>query len=229
MTNSQPIEKQVLDIGGSLVVHSIFDTIQGEGPFAGHAAIFIRLAGCNLQCPMCDTDYAVGSRQSVIGIIEELERFQRRKLIVITGGEPFRQNIAPLVRRLSQAGYQVQVETNGTLYVPGPWDDPRVTVVCSPKAGQVNGNLEKQIKALKYVLNAEAVDPNDGLPTSVLGRDSKVYRPNTKLERRPIVYVQPADEKDPQKNAANLAATLHSVSTFGYVLCLQLHKIIGVP
>ena len=58
MKNQQLADKPVLnETGLSLQVNSIFYTIQGEGPFAGRPAIFIRLAGCNLQCPGCDTEY----------------------------------------------------------------------------------------------------------------------------------------------------------------------------
>ena len=53
--NGQPIEKVQRTFDGTLEVHSIFKTIQGEGPFCGTPAVFIRLAGCNLQCPWCDT------------------------------------------------------------------------------------------------------------------------------------------------------------------------------
>ena len=55
--NIQPIEKRELSVDGSVQVHSIFYTLQGEGPFSGQPAVFVRLAGCNLQCPACDTDY----------------------------------------------------------------------------------------------------------------------------------------------------------------------------
>ena len=61
--NTQPAEKQVKSSGLILAINSIFYTIQGEGPFAGSPAVFVRLAGCNLQCPMCDTEYT--SRQQM--------------------------------------------------------------------------------------------------------------------------------------------------------------------
>ena len=60
--NQQAPEKQQLRGDGLLAVHSIFYTIQGEGPFAGETAVFVRLAGCNLQCPLCDTDYTSDRR-----------------------------------------------------------------------------------------------------------------------------------------------------------------------
>ena len=94
MINIQPIEKiehyGVPDDGG-LDVHSIFPTIQGEGPFVGQPAIFIRLAGCNLQCPLCDTEYTEGRiRLSVPVIFDAVQEHIRlfAPLIVITGGEP---------------------------------------------------------------------------------------------------------------------------------------------
>lgn len=105
-----------------LDVHSIFRTLQGEGPFTGHSAIFIRLAGCNLQCPACDTDYtskrSLMSVQTIIDKVNTLKIGQTIQLIVITGGEPLRQNISDLCILLYQAHYTVQIETNGTLGLP---------------------------------------------------------------------------------------------------------------
>ena len=89
--------------GTLLKVHSIFMTIQGEGPFSGHPAVFIRLAGCNLACPFCDTEY---TENAVTMTIPEIRKAVRnahtvnKGLVVITGGEPFRQNIVRLCNRL---------------------------------------------------------------------------------------------------------------------------------
>ena len=116
--NKQPAEKQHLT-DFTVEVHSIFDTIQGEGPFAGSPAVFIRLTGCNLQCQFCDTEYT--SVREAITPVEALNRVKAahgdspRGLVVLTGGEPFRQNISPLCAALLHAGYHVQIETNGTM------------------------------------------------------------------------------------------------------------------
>ncbi len=233
--NTQPILKQSLSHDGSLSVHSIFRTIQGEGPFAGSPAIFVRLHGCNLQCPLCDTDYTVNPlttisafklTTAVIKVLGEVT------LVVITGGEPFRQNLTPFVKGLLGLGVRVQVETNGTLFLPrGNGGDPgfpygKVTIVCSPKTGKVNKYLAPHIDAYKYVLSAGSVDRIDGLPLRALEHSAhnKVAKPHGGVP----VYVQPADEGDEEINKRNLEAAIDSCMVFGYTLCIQIHKIIGM-
>jgi organic radical activating enzyme len=239
--NIQPIEKQNLDQSGNLSVHSVFYTIQGEGPFTGRPAVFLRLAGCNLQCPSCDTNYTIGRESMTLHEIEvavahacrDTIKPSVKPLVVITGGEPFRQNIAKLVRSLGSKGYHVQIETNGTLYVPElPWDS--VTIVCSPKAGKISPLLTPHIDAYKYVMSADSVDPEDGLPILALDHTAKpkVARPfpgNSKP-----IYLQPMDpgmtigpdEHDTYRK--NLNACIASCMKHGYILQLQTHKIIGL-
>lgn len=193
-------------------------------------ALFVRLAGCNLQCPLCDTDYT--SERLTVKPLDALEMIFAKnhsphiRLVVFTGGEPFRQNLAPLVRILREYQFLVQIETNGSLWVEDfPWDD--ATIVCSPKTA-VNERLAQQVHSWKYVLRAGQVDPRDGLPTSALGMPTPPGRPlaNTPRER---IYVQPCDEQDSELNQRNLEATLQSCLQFGYRLCLQQHKIVGLP
>lgn len=229
--NKQPVEKQRLDAQGILDVHSVFYTIQGEGPFAGRPAVFVRLAGCNLQCPLCDTDYTNERRRcGPKGLLELIDEINfKASLVVITGGEPFRQNITPAVEVLLDAGYVVQIETNGTLYLPGfPYDE--VSIVCSPKAGTINRQLADHrgaINALKYVLQADSV-AFDGLPLLALAHPASpsVARPPEGFSG--VVYVQPADEKDDAKNEANLEAAVRSCFDNDYTLGIQIHKLIGV-
>lgn len=225
--NEQPIEKQSLRIGGMVELHHIFPTIQGEGPFAGSPAVFVRLAGCNLQCPWCDTEYT--SQRELVSPEEIVHRVAASKpspnmLVVVTGGEPFRQNIGPMCDALIRNGYSVQVETNGTLFAPNL--SPEVTIVCSPKAGRINPRLAPMIDAYKYVLHADSIDPEDGLPIHVLGTKtgSRVARPPQGF--RGDIFVQPIDVGDEKENKRHLHATIASAFKFGYILCLQLHKLI---
>jgi organic radical activating enzyme len=238
--NQQPIEKKAEGEGLTLDVHSIWYTIQGEGPYSGYPAVFIRLAGCNMQCPVCDTDYTGGRKTMRIQeIVEEVnklhpghynEKWPGRPIVVITGGEPFRQVCGPLTMMLALNAYHVQFETNGTLYDPslqGLFHGP-TTIICSPKAGKVHPELEKVIHSYKYVLQGAAVDPDDGLPTDVLHSGVRPARPPEGWRGR--IYLQPCEEpNDPLGTKENTIATVVSCLKYGYILCLQTHKIVGLP
>jgi 7-carboxy-7-deazaguanine synthase len=227
--NKQPIEKP--DYHDKLDVIKIWNTMQGEGPFTGSPAVFIRLAGCNLKCPACDTDYTTGrGRMENHRIVEEAlakcTRSSSKPLVVLTGGEPFRQNIAPLCCELLKNGFQVQVETNG-IYSPEtgfPLDD--VSVVCSPKTPTISDYWMERSIAFKYIIKAGEVDPHDGLPTSALGNKCGLARPSVGF--RGLIYVQPLDEADRALNWKNTQAAMDSCLKFGYRMSLQLHKLIGL-
>ena len=212
---------------GSLHLHSYFPTIQGEGPFCGERALFFRLNGCNLRCPGCDTDYT--STDSLVqpaffvNTARELG-WQHGALVVITGGEPFRQNIGPMIGKLLEAGYRVQIETNGVLAPDGiPWDHDRFSVVCSPKTSRIHATIHQNALAFKYIIRAGEVDAEDGLPTRALGHAAtpRVARPPAGS----LIYVQPMDEDDPAANALNLDAAIRSVMAHGHRLQIQVHKI----
>lgn len=232
--NIQPIEKRrEFDDGSSLDVHSVFYTIQGEGPFSGQPCVFVRLAGCNLQCPSCDTEYtSTRLKVDIAGIVRAIQNMLPakidHKLVVITGGEPFRQNISELARLLVHDNFHVQVETNGTLAPSPMFPEQGTTIVCSPKAGRVNALLWPLIDAYKYVLNYDSMDL-DGLPIRALNHTAapRVARPHVGFNGP--IYLQPCDSKDPEENAVNLRAVKRSCMQHGYLLQLQIHKIIDVP
>lgn len=234
--NQQPIEKQVRHSdGNTLSVHSVFHTIQGEGPFCGTPAVFIRLAGCNLQCPGCDTDYTHNRWQSTPGaVLNLILEMQQSGLVVITGGEPFRQELLPLLTVLVDAGYYVQIETNGTLeptdfpYCTMPDIRTGVYVVCSPKAGKVHPKINEVASCFKYVLSHRSVHEEDGLPLTALNHPAHphVARP-PKDFHRPI-YLQPMDAYDAEENLLNQKAAIRSCMGHGYILQLQVHKIINM-
>lgn len=227
MINVQPIEKVVRADGTMLEVHSIFHTIQGEGPFAGRPAVFVRLAGCTLQCPACDTDYTSGRKTwdvHLLALEVTNSRLKNTSLVVITGGEPLRQNIAPFIKILLKRGYRVQIETNGAHSAELPAE---AVIVCSPKTGTINRLLVPRLNAIKYVISAEDMG-EDGYPNHALGHGTSLLaRPPKDFQG--TIYMQPQDDQDPVKNQANLEAAVRACFLTGNTLCLQTHKLINVP
>jgi organic radical activating enzyme len=248
--NEQPISKPDMDTGKkTLRVIKIWKTIQGEGPFSGCSAIFVRLAGCNLQCPLCDTEYTQGVRHmSIDQVMLEIATIKNEtnatpSLVVLTGGEPFLQNLTALTHEVCNVmGLALQIETNGTTFSrDNLLAAMMATVVCSPKSPTISKDLFPYIDAYKYVLQAGHVCEKDGLPTSVLGNELRVARwydianipePNVRtvdlstMEQN--VYVQPCDEQNEFNNRENLKVAVSTVMKYGYRLCTQVHKQIGL-
>lgn len=118
-----------------LDISELFLSLQGEGPFSGRPAVFLRLSGCIAPlCPWCDTMYACkpGRKVSLPDICDEILSFET-ELVVITGGEPFLQwdaGVKRLEKILLEKGCRVQYETGGKILIPA---DARGTCVCSPK------------------------------------------------------------------------------------------------
>lgn len=206
--------------GTTLHIVEVFPTLQGEGPFAGHPAVFVRLGGCNLACNFCDTEFESFEPVALnvlLSRIEEtvIEKGKRvRDLVVITGGEPLRQNIAPLCAALLDKGLRVQIETNGTLFRALP---DEVNIVCSPKAPYhaLRPDLLARVDALKFIISADDAEYGDV---------AEVGQGNYNIP----VYVQPMDVHDPIRNAANLQRAATLAQTQGYRLSLQTHKILGI-
>lgn len=207
--------------GSALNVVEIFPTLQGEGPFVGQPAVFVRLGGCNLACDFCDTEFEKFEEIKTPILIEKImqEAASLRDLVVITGGEPLRQNIAPLCEALLSRGLRVQIETNGTLWRPLP---EAVNIVCSPKMTDgkyhvLRPDLLERVDALKFIVSATHPEYRE---VGEVGQSS--------TPRAIPIYVQPMDEYDPTKNAANTAHALALAQTHGYRLSLQTHKLLGI-
>ncbi len=117
-------------------VNEIFYTLQGEGAHSGIPAVFVRFSGCNLHCPWCDTDFHAHTGMEAEEIVAEVRALyaipnERRKMVVLTGGEPCLQADKALIDALHEAGFYICIETNGTLPLPAGID----WITCSPKAG----------------------------------------------------------------------------------------------
>ena len=115
-----------------LALAEIFYSIQGEGTWTGTPAVFVRLAGCNLACDFCDTDYAIKRFAGIDEIVAMVRAAGNDcPMVVLTGGEPFAQAQAgALIDALRRDGRRVHVESNGTIFTELP---PDVWLCVSPK------------------------------------------------------------------------------------------------
>lgn len=225
----------------TLDMHSIFYTIQGEGPHAGRPAVFLRLAGCSLACSWCDTEFEAGAIRSSHGwIADRVNAFwpqlARDPLCVITGGEPTRQDLVPLVRMLIARGFSVQVETAGIHCDAGLkalFAHPAFSLVCSPKTPKLHPDIELNCTYYKYIVDADEEKGEDGLPlyaVSQAGRPNKgvLYRPEK--PNQCIIYVQPLDIPDDiVRSHRNVQHCAMLAMQRGYRLSLQQHKILELP
>ena len=229
MRGRNPIRQQQLNVDGSLWVQEVFYTLQGEGPFTGRPAVFVRLAGCNLKCFWCDTEFESSewkpSLEELLDYIAD-KRPPVCNLIVITGGEPFRQNIAPLVEALLACGLCVQIETNGTLWVELP-EHPNLTIVCSPKTPAVNAKIAERSRHFKYVICTGETSAEDGLPQAST-QQSNVVSPIARPPMNAHIYVMPLDSFDEQQNSSNRQHCVDVAKRFGYTLTLQTHKVLAI-
>jgi len=207
-------------------VKEIFYTLQGEGAHAGRPAVFCRFAGCNLWsgheddrataiCNFCDTDF-VGTDGTFGGKYAEAEVLAARvqslwptsishskPLVVFTGGEPLLQLDPPLIEALCQMGFEIAVETNGTLEVPTGID----WLCVSPKAGSVLKITRGD--ELKVVYPQKNLDPH-----SLENLDFKRFS------------IQPMDGQNAAENLQ--LATSFCLRYPLWHLSLQTHKILGI-
>ncbi|HSL89666.1 MAG TPA: 7-carboxy-7-deazaguanine synthase QueE [Ignavibacteriaceae bacterium] len=136
-----------------LKVNEIYHSIQGESSKAGLPCVFVRLTYCNLRCTYCDTEYAFyeGKELSIDEIITEVKKYDC-KLVEITGGEPLVQmeECLKLMKRLSDNGFEVMIETAGNLSIKDI--DKRVIIIMDlkcPSSGMMKKNLYENINYLK--------------------------------------------------------------------------------
>jgi len=211
----------------SYAVKEIYYTLQGEGANAGRPAVLLRFAGCNLwsgrepdrataQCGFCDTDF-VGTDGPGGGRFESSEALARavsatwpggaaggaRRFVVCTGGEPLLQLDEPLTAALHTSGFEIAIETNGTLPPP-----PGVDWVCvNPKAG-----VEL---VLRRGDELKLVFPQEGLPPESL----------EDLDFRHW-FLQPMDGPDRARNTE--LAVRYCLAHPRWRLSLQTHKLVGI-
>lgn len=211
-------------------VKETYVTLQGEGAQTGRAAVFLRFAGCNLWtglerdrpsavCNFCDTDFVgtdgdnggkfVGAEalaQHVAAIWQADAPIGGAPYVICTGGEPLLQLDADAIAALKSAGFEIGVETNGTLNAPAGLD----WICVSPKA---NAPLQQQS-----------------------GSELKLVFPQDEAEAQPAqfeslqfdhFFLQPKDDRAHAQNIA--AAAAYCMKHPKWRLSLQTHKLIGLP
>ena len=153
----QPLENKP---AGSLLIHEIYRSLQGESTFAGLPCVFIRLTACNLRCVYCDTPHAFAEGQVLdldAVVTQALELGD--DLVEITGGEPLLQpEVYPLMTRLADAGKTVLLETSGAIDTGEV--DPRVRVILdikTPGSGEVDANVWSNLDRLKPIDEVKVV------------------------------------------------------------------------
>jgi 7-carboxy-7-deazaguanine synthase (Cx14CxxC type) len=209
-------------------VKEIFYTLQGEGAQTGRAAVFLRFSGCNLWtgreqdraeavCRFCDTDFVgtdgpgggkFASAEALAGAVADLwpmgSNAGAAPYVVCTGGEPLLQLDAALIEALHARGFEIAIETNGTLAVP-----PGIDWICvSPKG--TAPLVQRSGDELKLVY-PQAARPPDGL-------DALAFR---------HFYLQPMDGP---ALAANIVSTVaYCLAHPRWRLSMQTHKLAGIP
>ncbi len=191
----------------TLQVTEIFYTLQGEGTWAGTPAVFIRLAGCNLACAFCDTDYALRSMESIVDIVARVEELGGAcPMVVLTGGEPLAQSVTPaLVDALRAAGRRVHIESNGTIFVELPRD---VWLCVSPKE-RVDPRMARRANEVKFIVDRRVPEEHLAL-----------------FPEHPTIFLQPEGNKP---NNVALAVEYARAHPARFRLSLQTHKFIGIP
>lgn len=193
-------------------IHEIFYSLQGEGYHVGTPAVFIRLAGCNLRCPFCDTDHEQGEEMTEEEIVKRVQEFPARH-VILTGGEPSLQLTESLITRLHEADKYVAIETNGTHPLPLGID----WITLSPKSPFLTQSAARPI--LKQC---------DEMKLVYTGADFSTYSQFPDIQVKHY-FLQPCDTGDPTRNKALLQeAIAYCLKHPQWRLSLQTHKMIGI-
>lgn len=208
---------------GTLVIHEIYRSLQGESTFAGLPCVFIRLTACHLRCGYCDTPHAF-AEGGVLGLDEVIARALELgdDLVELTGGEPLLQPEAyPLMARLADAGKTVLLETSGAVDTSAV--DPRVRIILdikTPGSGEADANVWSNLGRLKPIDEVKVVvcDRRDFDWAVAIVREHRLY------ERCPVLFGAAFGSVSPTELAAWILESRLPVR-----LQLQQHKILWDP
>lgn len=216
----------------------IYQSVQGESSFAGRPCIFVRLAGCNLRCKWCDSEYTFSGGQPWTddAIMAEIEAMAPVRLVEFTGGEPMLQarQLLPFMDRLLAAGYELMIETSGERpLVDVPPAVHKIVDVKCPGSGE-NGSF--------LLANLEALTPRDEVKFVLSDRAdyefAREFIATHKLQERVgEILLSPTFSKTPTPERSTANATLDPRLVVEWMLAdglparlsLQIHKYIWEP
>lgn len=186
-------------------VNEIFYSLQGEGAYTGTPAVFVRFSGCNRKCVFCDTDFSSYIEMTASEILTKVKNVGHDcNLIVFTGGEPLMQLDEELLILAHSKGYEVHLETNGTLPVPDGVD----WVTCSPKTESLGIQPDK-IDEIKVVYTGQS--------------DLVLEEIQKRFFSAKFFFLQPCSGK-------NIKETIEKVLQMpSWRLSLQTHKLLNIP
>jgi 7-carboxy-7-deazaguanine synthase len=208
---------------GSLLIHEIYRSLQGESTFAGLPCVFIRLTACNLRCVYCDTPHAFaeGGVLDLDAVVTQALKLGD-ELVEVTGGEPLLQpEVYPLMTRLADAGKTVLLETSGSIDTGEV--DPRVRIILdikTPGSGEVDANVWSNLDQLK---------PIDEVKVVLCSRTDfdwalEIVRSRGLTQRCSVLFSAAFGQVDPTELAGWILASRLPVR-----LQLQQHKVLWEP
>jgi organic radical activating enzyme len=184
----------------------IFYSVQGEGTHVGTPAVFVRLAGCNLNCRFCDTDYALKFVAPIAEIVARVRELgEGCPMVVLTGGEPLAQRESTgLIEALRADGRRVHIESNGSVAVTLPRD---VWLTVSPKE-RLDPAMAARANEVKLIVDGRIPHEWDAAFPAATPR-----------------FLQPEGNKP---RNVELALEAAKAAPARYRISLQAHKFIGV-
>ena len=217
----------------------LYKSVQGESSFTGLPCIFVRLAGCNLRCAWCDSEYTFtgGKPFTADEIVAAIEALQPCPLIEFTGGEPMLQarELLPFMQRLLDAGYKLMMETSGERPLADvPKAVHKIVDVKCPGAGSAANSFN--------LANLEALTPNDEVKFVLSDRVDYEFardfiRTHALETKCGGILLSPAFSKTPTDQRSTDNATLDPRLVVEWMLAdglparlsLQIHKYVWQP
>jgi 7-carboxy-7-deazaguanine synthase len=212
-----------ISIDERLRIIEVYASVQGESTWSGLPCVFVRLAGCNLRCTWCDSEFTFtgGEYQSIDSVVQQVHEMGI-DLVEVTGGEPLAQRqTTPLIQALMEQGHTVLVETSGSIDIRAVPEGAHVIMdLKPPDSGEVEAN---------DMANLDRLRPGDEVKFVLASREDyewsrEVVTEHRLTERVPVLFSTAFGLLDPAKVSAWLCE-----DKLGVRLQLQMHKYIWPP